>query len=248
MASFGDTGAEVAWLQSRLAAHGLFDPGRDAEVDASLFGPRTQRALRAFQEQQDIEPTGEFDAKTAIALHAVAGRVVAVTGSVRTTAGVPAAGLDVVVLDVTAGVRDPPRLGETTSGADGMYRIACVVGSDGEGAGQRVALEVQVLDPGGAVLSASQRIVDPSEHHEVTFTLDGPVTEYDALVRLLRPNDPELAGLSADRIPVAVLAVEPAALPSQVPLQIAALHAAIVSSSGSLRAPGGTSTVPPASL
>jgi hypothetical protein len=41
------------------------------------------------------------------------------------------------------------------------------------------------------------------------------------------------------------LAVEPAALVTQMSLQIAALHAAIVSSSGSLRAPGGTSTVPP---
>src|SRR5919108_5228896 len=47
---------------------------------------------------------------------------------------------------------------------------------------------------------------------------------------------------------VRALAVEPAALLWQMSLQIAALHAAIVSSSGAVRAPGGTSTVPPASL
>jgi peptidoglycan hydrolase-like protein with peptidoglycan-binding domain len=55
----GDTGEWVAWLQRRLAELG-HDPGRDD----GEFGPRTERAVKAFQERCGLPATGVVDSGT----------------------------------------------------------------------------------------------------------------------------------------------------------------------------------------
>jgi peptidoglycan hydrolase-like protein with peptidoglycan-binding domain len=59
----GDSGAAVRGLQRRLLAAGA-DPG---PVDAR-FGPRTQAAVRAFQQAHHLDVTGRADLETATAL------------------------------------------------------------------------------------------------------------------------------------------------------------------------------------
>lgn len=61
----GTQGSQVLGLQQRLQVHG-FDPG---QID-SVFGSRTERALRAFQEAQKLDVTGIVDRYTWQALEA----------------------------------------------------------------------------------------------------------------------------------------------------------------------------------
>ncbi len=55
----GTQGTQVTGLQQRLQVHG-FDPGR---ID-SVFGPRTEQALRAFQRARGLEANGIVDRGT----------------------------------------------------------------------------------------------------------------------------------------------------------------------------------------
>lgn len=61
----GDKGSDVLLLQMRL--NGL---GYDAGPEDGLFGPRTERALRAFQKAVGVAETGRTDAATVRALNA----------------------------------------------------------------------------------------------------------------------------------------------------------------------------------
>ena len=61
----GTQGSQVLGLQQRLQVHG-FDPGR---ID-SVFGSRTERALRAFQKSLGLDVTGIVDRYTWQALEA----------------------------------------------------------------------------------------------------------------------------------------------------------------------------------
>ncbi|WP_413162387.1 peptidoglycan-binding domain-containing protein [Capilliphycus salinus ALCB114379] len=55
----GTRGSQVTGLQQRLQVHG-FDPGR---ID-SVFGPRTEQAVRAFQQARGIEVNGIVNRET----------------------------------------------------------------------------------------------------------------------------------------------------------------------------------------
>jgi hypothetical protein len=63
----GSTGIWVRRLQRAL--HSLGYLSRDAiSSGPGVFGPRTQLALKAFQDAQGLKPTGELDALTDLAL------------------------------------------------------------------------------------------------------------------------------------------------------------------------------------
>jgi len=64
----GIIGLDVLDLQQRLRALG-YDPG---PIDG-IFGPLTERALRRYQEDRSLEPTGKLDEATAATLGRAAG-------------------------------------------------------------------------------------------------------------------------------------------------------------------------------
>jgi peptidoglycan hydrolase-like protein with peptidoglycan-binding domain len=95
----GDTGEWVSWLQRRLAELG-HDPGRaDGE-----FGPRTERAVKAFQERCGVPATGVVDTATwawlfgASAVQAVAETVEHYAGAVGDAFGSGPSAADFVQL------------------------------------------------------------------------------------------------------------------------------------------------------
>lgn len=55
----GDTGTKVRELQVRLGREDLYDAGIDG-----VYGPKTEQAVRDFQERQDIPATGAVDEQT----------------------------------------------------------------------------------------------------------------------------------------------------------------------------------------
>jgi peptidoglycan hydrolase-like protein with peptidoglycan-binding domain len=61
----GTQGSQVAGLQQRLQLHGFYS----GQVD-SIFGPRTERAVEAFQVARGLAVTGEVDRATWQALSA----------------------------------------------------------------------------------------------------------------------------------------------------------------------------------
>ena len=58
---YGDTGTIVRKLQKYLEV-------TEKRGDTACFGELTQSALLAFQDANNLEPTGEFDAETLVAL------------------------------------------------------------------------------------------------------------------------------------------------------------------------------------
>jgi N-acetyl-anhydromuramyl-L-alanine amidase AmpD len=87
--SRGAKGADVAEAQMRLVAHG-FATGTDG-----LFGPDTERKVRAFQTARGLSATGTVDAATMDALRA-APPFVESAGLVIAGARVPVTGVEVV--------------------------------------------------------------------------------------------------------------------------------------------------------
>lgn len=64
---YGDSGPQVEALQRRLVELGYLTQ-EQMNTGPGQFGPRTERALRDFQEGQGVSPSGALDAETAAAL------------------------------------------------------------------------------------------------------------------------------------------------------------------------------------
>ena len=63
----GRTGLAVRKLQKTLHALGFLSTEAMA-TGPGVFGPRTEQALKAFQDAQGLKPTGQLDALTELAL------------------------------------------------------------------------------------------------------------------------------------------------------------------------------------
>jgi peptidoglycan hydrolase-like protein with peptidoglycan-binding domain len=69
----GTTGLAVRKLQKTLHSLGFLSSEAMA-TGPGVFGPRTEQALKAFQDAQGLKPTGQLDALTDLALQKAAGR------------------------------------------------------------------------------------------------------------------------------------------------------------------------------
>ncbi|WP_250292193.1 peptidoglycan-binding domain-containing protein, partial [Frankia sp. CiP1_Cm_nod1] len=217
--SLGSSGPEVAWLQTALVAHGYLAAAEaEPELRQAFLGPRTLRALVAFQGRNQLEGSGVLDGPTLARLYEISGEVRLVTGVVRTTTGVPAGGLEATVWDVTSGDADGHRLGTAVSGPDGAYRIVFPEDAADTPGGQRrrLAVEVRLTRPDGTAVAASPVIVDPSAHENVDFAVAPDGDEHDQVMAALAGQADRLADLPADRLGVlATLTGVPGALLSQ---------------------------------
>jgi peptidoglycan hydrolase-like protein with peptidoglycan-binding domain len=175
------TGEEVADLHAVLIEMGYeISVG---EIDASLYGESTEKAIRQFQSDQALQPTGVVDKPTAGLLSSSPGaKKVArtVTGTIGFDYGAPASNLDLRLYNRVYGGKDA-LLAQGRTQADGTYSLS--YRSSGP-----VNLELRTVDPKGKEVSVSQTKFGAASNE--TLDVVAPST--------VRPLAPEYDRLAAD--------------------------------------------------
>jgi ABC toxin N-terminal region/Neuraminidase-like domain/Putative peptidoglycan binding domain len=147
----GARGDVVKLLHRELALIGLVVP--DPERSEGVFGQGTVAAVRRFQQEHRIAPTGAVDDETASAINAAVNAITFnVDGRVlsRTRAGV--GGLRVTIVDKNVG--SDVRLAEAVADADGGYTVRFIAANPGQRRKERLDLQARVL-AGETFLGAS---------------------------------------------------------------------------------------------
>jgi hypothetical protein len=166
----------LSLLLTRSLLSAADDPARRGLLEAlardratPILGDGTALAVKTFQHEQSLPPTGEVDERTATLLNAFLARLsqlggptvaapprsLIVNGQVRAPDGSPMRGVLVRATDEID--PSPVRLGEDTTDADGRYtiRYQTLPGIDATN------LRVAAIDPAGTELHASDVVKNP---------------------------------------------------------------------------------------
>src|SRR5574341_587428 len=177
-------GDDVALLHRELALIGL--TVSDAERRNKRFGQGTQVALKRFQQEHRMEPTGVVDAETARAINAAVDAVTfAIKGKVFSGSRAGVGGLRVVIVDKNVGEEVP--LAEAVTDDGGSYQARFTLDDLRKRGKQQPDLQARVL-AGRKFLGASEVRYNASPRETLNVLLSGEASaalsaEYETLTR-----------------------------------------------------------------
>ncbi|HEX6685156.1 MAG TPA: neuraminidase-like domain-containing protein [Candidatus Limnocylindrales bacterium] len=196
------SGDDVRMLHGALLRLGAaIDPG---ELSDRRFGTSTAEAVRAFQRDGSLHPSGVVDQATYEALRArlaETAEVSFVSGRVRWAGGEPAAGLTVRAFD--RDLRHEQPLGEATTDDAGGYRIAYTRESFARSEKAAADLFVRVFTGDEDDPPRSATLFQAPELAIIDVTLTGKAqapSEYERILAAVTPllDGAELDGLRQD--------------------------------------------------
>lgn len=192
-----------ALLASDEAARQELSEALQRERAEQTFGGATSKLMGWFQEERRLQPTGEVDEATAMALNALlnegglldqaaASQSHVVSGQVLREDGLPVQGVQARAFHEPA--RGAIRLGEDTTDAEGRYtiRYELLPGVDG------INLRVSVMDDDGELLQSSAVIRNAKPLEIVDLTL--PMARKPAAQRRIEGRILLEHGLPAEKL------------------------------------------------
>lgn len=192
-------GDDVRLLQSELGrlAYSL-PPG---ELAAAVFGPATLNAVKDFQKQHNLPPSGVVDAATAAAINAAVDALskLVVRGRVRRATGGALPGVAVAAMDKE--LRHEYPLGHATTSADGTYTITYTRAQIHSDRKDSADLIVRALDASGKPLATSAVAFNAPAEAVVDLVVGGATylgpSEYE---RVAAQVVPELDGVQPEEL------------------------------------------------
>jgi peptidoglycan hydrolase-like protein with peptidoglycan-binding domain len=202
----GMTGEDVGLLQAELQTLGFVIAAE--EIDQQLFGLTTVEAVIAFQEQENLEPTGVVDEITARAINAAVDALqperFVVRGQVRLQDGSPLP--DVIVRTADRDLRSEEPLGGAVTDANGRYEITYTADQFARAEKGTADLIVRAFDNTGQELAASETLFNAPQVAEIDLVVlpqpEPELSEFERLLAELAPilEDVEPAELTEEDI------------------------------------------------
>lgn len=164
-------GEDVKLLQTELQQLGYNLPPQ--EIGQNYYGDQTHKAVRDFQQNHNLRPTGVVDELTARLINeAVDALAFVVQGAARLQDGTPSQGAIVRAFDKDLRREEP--LGESITDAQGFYRITYTAGQFSRAEKKSADLVVRAYTPNGDLLGQSGILFNARRQETVDLVVQRP--------------------------------------------------------------------------